>query len=331
MRAIVQHEYGSPADVLELREVDKPVVRSDEVLVRVHASSANMDDLEFVRGSPFVRPAHGLRRPKYGIPGADMAGRVEAIGKNVTRFEPGDEVFADLTEWGFGAFAEYASVPERALARKPSRMTFEEAAAVPSAGVRALQGLRGKRQIRPGQKVLINGGGGGLGTFVIQIARSLGAEVTGVDSTKKLDFMRSVGADHVLDYTQGHFTASGQRFDLILDVATYGSFEDLRPLLDCERVLTREGRYVVYMVGGFLVRVFQAIFLRPWMKLAGSRKMSVLLGRPNDGEDLAFLTELIEAGKLESVIDKRVDLSEVPAALGYVEAGRAQGKVVITI
>jgi NADPH:quinone reductase-like Zn-dependent oxidoreductase len=330
MRAIVCYEYGSPETVLKLAEVERPAMSHHAALVRVHASSANLDDLQYVRGEIFVRPG-AFRKPRYKILGSDIAGTVEAIGKNVTQVRPGDEVMADLTSYGFGGFAEYVAVPARALSPKPRGLSFEEAACVPTAGVRALQGVMSNGAVRPGQAILINGAGGGLGTFAIQIAKSFGAVVTGVDSTAKLDLMRSVGADRVLDYTQGHYSDCGERFELILDVAAYGSPADLRPILQSQRVLSPEGRYIMYIAGGGLFDRFFTTLLQTWMKLRGSRRMSVHRGTPNRREDVARLTELIESGAVRPVLDKRYRLSQVAEALRYVEQGKAKGKVVITI
>ena len=250
-----------------------------------------------------------------------MAGRVEAVGKNVKQFQPDDEVFGDISGCGWGGFAEYVCARENALALKPTSVTFEEAAAVPQAALLALQGLRYKGQIQPGQKVLINGAGGGAGTFAVQIAKSFGAEVTGVDSTKKLDMMRSIGADQVIDYTQEDFTKNEQRYDLILDVAAYHS------IFDYKRALSPKGIYV--MVGGSSARIFQVSFLGPWISMTGGKKMGLLLHKPNKG--LAFMKELLEAGKVLPVIDRRYPLSEVPEALRYFGEGHARGKVVITL
>jgi NADPH:quinone reductase-like Zn-dependent oxidoreductase len=323
MKAIVRLEYGSP-DVLQLQDIDKPVVKDDEVLVRVHAAGVNMADVDYLRGQPAVaRLITGLRRPRNRGLGLDVAGQVEAVGESVTQFQPGDEVFGDLTEYGFGAFAEYACAPEDAFALKPPNLTFEEAATVPQAAVMALQGLRGTRPIEPGQKVLINGAGGSVGPFAVQIAKSFGAEVTGVDSTGKLDMLRSIGADHVIDYTKEDFTKTGQRYDRILDVAAS------RSIFECKRALKANGVYVV--VPNSVARMFQAVFLGPLISMAGSRKMGIHIGRPFDKADVAFLKELIEAGKVAPVIDRRYPLSEVPEALRYQEMGRTHGKVVITV
>ena len=333
MRAIVYHTYGSP-DVLKLEEVQKPVPQDDEALVRVHAASLNAADFEMLRGTWSARFG-GLLKPRHKILGSDIAGRIEAVGRNVKQFHPGDGIWGDLSECGFGAFAEYVCVPENALRLKPASMTFEEAAAVPSAGVVALQNLRGvgssslsfllsdKGHIQSGQKVLINGAGGGVGTFAVQIAKSFGAEVTGVDSTRKLDMLRSIGADHVIDYTQEDFTKSGQRYDLILEVVAS------RSIFDYKRALSPKGIYV--MVGGSLAAILQGFLLGPLISMTGSKKMGSVMWKPNNQEDLAILEELFAAGKVAPVIDRRYPLSEVPEALRYLEEGHAKGKVVITV
>jgi len=323
MKAIVYYRYGSP-DVLELQEIDKPVVKDDEVLIKVRAASANAGDWHLLRADPFlVRAMAGLLKPKYNILGADLAGRVEEIGRNVRQFQPGDEVFGDISGCGFGAFAEYVCVPENAaLALKPASMTFEEAAAVPAAALTALQALRDKGQIQQGQKVLINGASGGVGTFAVQIAKSFGAEVTGVCSTRNLEMVRSIGADHVIDYTKEDFTRNGQLYDLIHAANGYHSISDYR------RALSSKGTYV--MTGGTMAQMFQAMILGPWMSATSSKKMGNMLVKPNR-EDLAFIKELLEAGKVVPVIDRRYPLGEVPEAIRYLEEGHAQGKVVITV
>ncbi len=322
MKAIVYTEYGSP-DVLQLKEVEKPTPKEDEALVRVHAASLNAADFEMLRGTWSARFG-GLLKPRHKILGSDIAGRIEAVGRNVKQFHPGDEVFGDLSECGFGAFAEYVSVPENALRLKPASMTFEEAAAVPSAGVVALQNLRGvgssslsfllsdKGHIQSVQKVLING-----------VAKSFGAEVTGVDSTGKLAMLRSIGADHVIDYTQEDFTKSGQRYDFILEVVAS------RSIFDYKRALSPKGIYV--MVGGSLAAILQGFLLGPLISMTGSKKMGSVMWKPNNQEDLAILEELFAAGKVAPVIDRRYPLSEVPEALRYLEEGHAKGKVVITV
>jgi len=321
MKAIVCTKYGPP-EVLQLKEVEKPTPMDNEVLVKVHASSLNAADLEYLRGSLISRLT-GPLKPKYKILGSDVAGRVEAVGRNVKQFQPGDEIFGELFVCGFGAFAEYVCVPEKVLALKPASMTFEEAATYPHAAIVALQGLRDKRQIQPGQKVLINGAGGGMGTFAVQIAKSFGAEVTGVDSTRKLDMMSSIGADHVIDYTQEDYTKSGQRYDLILDFAAN------RSIFEYKHALSPKGIFV--MVGGSRAALFQAVFLGPLISRTGSKKMGINTWKPNKKEDLDFLEELFEAGKVVPVIDRRYPLSEVAEALRYLEEGHALGKVVITV
>ena len=333
MKAIVCTKYGSP-DVLQLKEVEKPTPKEDEVLVKVHAASLNAADLETLRGTPLVRIG-GPLKPRYKILGSDIAGRIEAVGRNVKQFQPGDEIWGDLSAHGYGTFAEYVCVPENALRLKPASMTFEEAAAVPSAAVVALQNLRcagpsspspilsDTGQIQPGQKVLINGAGGGVGTFAVQIAKSFGAEVTGVDSTRKLDMLRSIGADQVIDYTQEDFTKNGQRYDLILDVVAY------RSIFAYKRALGPKGIYV--FVGGSMSAGLQAVFLGPLISMTGSKKMGIVMWKPNKKEDLVFMNELFEAGKVVPVIDRRYPLSEVAEALRYLEEGHARGKVVITM
>ena len=322
MKAIVYNKYGPP-DVLELKEVEKPIPEDNQVLVKIHAASVNYGNLVLLKGKPFLaRFAFGLLKPKYSIPGGDIAGRVEAVGKNVKQFQPGDEVFGDLSGCGWGGFAEYVSVPEHALALKPANISFEEAAAVPMAGVTALQGLRDKGKIQSGQKVLINGASGGVGTFAVQIAKSFGAEVTGVCSTRNLDILQSIGADHVIDYTKEDFTQKTQSYDLILAVNGY------QPISAYKRALSPNGIYV--MVGGAGAQMFQAIVLGPWISMTGSKKMGNFLQRANQ-KDLIYMKELLEAGKVKPVIDRSYKLSEVPEAFRYFEEGHAQGKVVITV
>ncbi|MBI2867028.1 MAG: NAD(P)-dependent alcohol dehydrogenase [Chloroflexi bacterium] len=323
MKAIVYTEYGPP-DVLQLKEVKTPAPKDNQVLVRVHAASANAADWRLLRADPFLvrLMTGGLLRPRHQILGADIAGRVEELGRNVRQFQPGDEVFGDTSGCGFGGFAEYVCVPENALALKPASMTFEEAAAVPLAAGTALQGLRDKGQIRPGQKVLINGASGGVGTFAVQIAKSFGAEVTAVCSTRNLDTARMIGADHIIDYTTEDFTKSGHRYDLILAANGY------HPLLDYRRALGPKGIYVV--TGGPLAQMLQAMLLGPWISMIGGRKMVGLSAKPNQ-KDLVFLKGLAEAGKVKPVIDRQYTLSEVAKAIRYLEEGHAKGKVVITV
>jgi len=334
MKAIVYTRYGSP-DVLQLQEVERPTPKEDEALVKVYATSINAADLEILRGNWSARFG-GPFKPRHKILGSDIAGRIEAVGRNVKQFQPGNEIWGDLSiPLGYGAFAEYVCVPENALRRKPARMTFEEAAAIPSAGANAIQNLRGvgtsspsillsdEGKIQPGQKVLINGAGGGVGTFAVQIAKSFGAEVTGVDSPHKLDMLRSIGADHVIDYTREDFTRNGQQFDLILDVVAS------RSIFDYKRALSPNGIFV--MVGGSGVAILQAFTLGPLISMTGSKKMGIVMWKPNNQEDLEFLEELYASGKVAPVIDRRYPLSEVPEALRYVGEGLAKGKVIITM
>ena len=317
MKAMVFTEYGPP-DVLQLQEVEKPIPTDGQVLVKVHAASVVWADLAFVKGQPFVsRLSSGLLKPKHKVPGMDVAGRVEAVGGNVKQFQPGDEVFGDLSRCGFGAFAEYVAVPESELAPKPANLTFEEAATVPQAALVALQGLRDKGGIQPGQKVLINGASGGNGTFAVQIAKSFGAEVTGVCSTRNLDLVRSLGADHVIDYTQEDFT-SRQQVDLIFDIA--GN----RSLSEYLRALRPKGTYVACAISP------AALLLGPLISMLGSKKVVQLSHSPNV-KDLVFMKELIEAGKVVPVIARRYSLSEAAKALRNYEDGHARGKVVIAV
>lgn len=322
MKAIVYTKYGSP-DVLQLKEVEKPMPKDNEVLIKVHAASVNAADWHLLRGDPFLlRLSFGLLKPKKNILGSDVAGRVEAVGSNVTQFQPGDEVFGDISQCGFGAFAEYVCASENALALKPASTTFEVAAAVPLAAVTALQALRDKGHIQLGQKVLINGAGGGVGTFAVQLAKSFGAEVTGVCSTGKLDIVRSIGADHVIDYKQEDFTQNGQRYDLILDAAAYRSFSAYK------RALNPKGIYV--LVGGSTARLFQTMLVGAAISRTGSKKFGTLLAKPNN-LDLVFLKELLEARKVVPVIDRCYPLSDVCEAIRYLEEGHSKGKIVITL
>ncbi len=323
MKAIVYTEYGSP-DVLHLKDVEKPTFDEDEVLVKVHAASVNAADWHLLTADIFLvrLMGMGLLKPKNTILGADIAGRVEAVGRNVKQFQPGDEVFGDISGCGWGSFAEYVSVPESALALKPANLSFEEAAAVPLAAVTALQGLRDQGQIQPGQKVLINGASGGVGTFAVQIAKSFGAEVTAVCSTRNLDVARTLGADRVINYTQEDFTQNGQQYDLILAANGY------HPISAYKRALTPKGIYV--MAGGSPAQMFQALLLGPWMSKSDGRKMGSVSAKANQ-KDLVTVKELLEAGKVVPVIDKCYPLREVPEALRYLGAGHARGKIVITV
>jgi NADPH:quinone reductase-like Zn-dependent oxidoreductase len=332
MKAIVYHEYGSP-DVLELKDIEKPLVKDSEVLVRVQAASVNRLDWHLMRGSPYIaRLRAGLRKPKDSVLGADVAGQVETVGEHVTKFRPGDEVFGSLFGHGFGAFAEYVSVSDDLLELRPANVSFEQAAAVPVAALTALQGLRDHGRIEPGQKVLIIGASGGVGTFAVQIAKSFGAEVTGVCSTRNVDVVGSIGADHVIDYTQEDFTQSGRRYDLIFELAGSQSPSDIR------RVLTSKGALVLIGHGGSegrwigpFGRLIRALVLSRFVnqRIASYTAKPNYSSGPNKG-DLTTLKELIEAGKITPVIDRTYSLSETPEAIRYLEQGHARGKVVIT-
>ena len=320
MKAIVFSKYGSP-DLLEFKEVEKPAPTDGEVLIKIHAASVNSWDYELMRGTPFVnRMMFGLFRPKVKTLGADIAGSVEAIGKKVERFKVGDEVFADLSTCGWGGYAEFVCVPEDILTRKPSAVTFEDAAAAPQAAQMAFQCLYDKSRIKPGQKVLINGAGGGVGSFAVQMAKSMGAEVTGVDKGVKLDMVRSLGADHVIDYEKEDFTKNEELYDLIVDTSIY------RSIFEAKRSLTPKGIYIV--VGGSNSRCSQVIFFGPIISILGSKKVGILGLKQN--KDLADIGELIETGKLKPAIDRRYKLSEVPEALRYFGQGNFKGKIVIT-
>jgi NADPH:quinone reductase-like Zn-dependent oxidoreductase len=324
MKAIVNHEYGPP-DVLRLEDVDTPVARGDEVLVRVLGAAVNPGDWDVMHGTPYVlRLTTGLRRPRNTVLGVAIAGRVEAVGSNVSKFRPGDEVYAGI---GKGGFAEYACVREDALATKPSNLTFEQAAAVPITGVTALQALRDIGRVQSGQNVLINGASGGVGTFAVQIAKTFGADVTGVCSTTNVDLVRSIGADHVINYTQQDFTRNGQQYDLILDNVGNRTLSELR------RALTPKGTLIPNSnkgsgrwLGGFLRRAVQALVVSPFVHQR-LRPFAATEKR----EDLVLLTELIESGKVTPVIDRTYPLSEVAEALGHYGAGHARGKVVVAM
>jgi NADPH:quinone reductase-like Zn-dependent oxidoreductase len=320
MKAIVYTKYGPP-ETLQLEEVAKPTPKDDEVLIKVRAVSVNRSDWEGLRGKPLYARIGGLLKPRHQRLGSDIAGRVEMAGSNIWRFQPGDEVFGDILP-RLGGFAEYVCARESALALKPPSMTFEEVAAIPQAAVIALQGIRDRGQVQPGEKVLINGAGGGAGTFAVQLAKMYGAEVTGVDNYGKLDFMRSLGADHVIDYTREDFTKNGKQYDLILDIVAH------RSVFAYKRALRPNGSY--FLAGGSVATILQILFLGPWIRRTTGKKIRVLAVRPNI-EDLDFMKELIEAGKVTPVIDRTYPLSEVPEAMGYVGEGHAQGKVVISV
>jgi len=319
MRAIVYTKYGSP-DVLELKEIEKPVAKDDEVLIKVYAASLNDWDCGLLQGDFVNRLLNGLFKPKIKILGSDIAGRVEAIGKDVEKFQPGDEVYGDLSgRWG--GFAEYVCSGENALALKPAGMTFEEAAAIPQAAMLAIQGLLDKGKIQSGQKILINGAGGGVGTFAAQIAKLYGVEITGVDSAGKSDMLHSMGFDHVIDYLQEDFTKNEQHYDLILDVKTN------RSILDYTRALRPHGIYIT--VGGSLIRLVQALILGPWISMITKKKIAIVALKPN--KDLVYMNELFETGKVKPVIDGPYKLEDVPKAFRLFSQGVHKGKVVITV
>jgi NADPH:quinone reductase-like Zn-dependent oxidoreductase len=320
MKAAVYTRYGPP-DVVQITDVKKPVPKDNEVLIKVRAASVNPLDWHFVRGMPyFLRVMAGLRKPKDKRLGVDVAGKVEAVGRNVTQLKPGDEVFGVCR----GAFAEHACTSESSLVMKPDNVTFEQAASVPVAALTALQGLRDKGKIQPGQKVLINGAAGGVGTFAVQIAKSFGAEVTGVCSTGNVDMVRSIGADHVIDYTQEDFTKSGQRYDLILDTVGNHSFSAFRHVLNPMGIYIAVGGPSGRWMIGPLASAIIALVLSRFM----SQKLLMVLMRPSKG-DLTTMHKLMKTGKVTPVIDRRYGLSEVPEAIRYLEAGHARGKVVI--
>jgi NADPH:quinone reductase-like Zn-dependent oxidoreductase len=319
LKAIVYTKYGGP-EVLQIKEIEKPYPKDDEVLIKVYAVSINDWDWGLLHGDFINRLLNGLLKPKKKILGSDIAGRIEAVGKNVKQFKTGDEVYGDLSgHWG--GFAEYICAREKALALKPAGMSFEEAAAIPQAAMLAVQGLLDRGKIQPGQKLLINGAGGGVGSFAVQITKLYGVEVTGVDSTGKLDMLRSMGFDHVIDYTKEDFTKNGKCYDLILDVKTN------RSTFDYARALCRNGVYVT--VGGSIARLFQALFLAPWISLIHKKYIRIVALKPN--KDLVYMNELFETGKVKPVIDGPYKLDEVPEVFRIFGKGEHKGKLVITM
>jgi NADPH:quinone reductase-like Zn-dependent oxidoreductase len=319
MRAIVYSRYGTP-DVLQLQEVRRPLPKDDEVLVQIYAVSLNDWDLGLLHGDFINRILNGRRTPGIKILGSDIAGRIETIGKKVKNFKPGDEVFGDVSgRWG--GLAEYVCAPENALALKPRSMTFQQAAAIPQAGMLAVQGLLDKGRLQSGQNILINGAGGGVGTFGVQIAKLYGVEITGVDSAPKLPLLRSLGCDHVIDYTVKDFTRDGQRYDLILDVKTN------RSILDYTRALRPNGMYVT--VGGSISRLIQALMLGPFISMFSKKKVAIVALKAN--KDLGYMNELFEAGKIKPVIDGAYRLEKAPDAFRFFAESRHIGKVVITV
>ena len=320
MKAIVFTKYGSP-DVLQLKDIELPTPKDDEVLIKIRAASVNAYDWHFLTADIFLirLMGGGLLKPKDSRLGADIAGQVETVGRNGKQFQPGDEVFGDI---GHGGFAEYVCAPESRLALKPTNLSFEEAAAVPMAALTALQGLRDEGRIQPGQKVLVNGASGGVGTFAVQIAKAFGAEVTAVCSPRNLEQAHALGADLVIDYTREDFTQNGEQYDLIFAANGY------HPLSAYKRALTPQGIYV--MAGGTMAQIFQAMLLGSWMSKKGGKKMGGVSAKI-DQKDLGIIKELLEAGKVVPVIDKRYPLSEAAEALRYLGEGHARGKVVITV
>ncbi|NUO19382.1 NAD(P)-dependent alcohol dehydrogenase [bacterium] len=322
MKAITFSQYGSP-DVLKYEDVPTPTPKDDEVLIKVHASSVNAADWHLLRADPFlVRFMMGFTKPKINILGGDVAGTVEAIGRNVREFKVGDEVFGDVFDENLGGFAEYKCAREKYLVAKPKNLSFEEAAAVPLASVTAYYGLRDVAKVQPGQKVLVNGAAGGVGTFAVQIAKALGAEVTAVCSTRNLEQSRSLGADYVIDYTKENFTKSGKQYDAIFCVNGY------YPISDFKRSLAPNGIYA--MAGGGNRLLLDAMFLAPLHSMFSGRKMTMVASKPDKGR-LSAVKELIESGKVRPVVEKTYPLSEVPDAIRYLETGHARGKVVIKV
>ena len=319
MKAIVYEKYGGP-DNLHLKEIAKPAPKDDEVLIKVFAVSINDWDYGLLYGDPVNRMMFGLRKPKKQILGSDIAGRVEAVGKNVTKFQPGDDVYGDLSgKWG--GLAEYVCAPENSLALKPASMSYEQAAAIPQAAMLAVQGLIDKSKIKQGQKILFNGAGGGVGTFGIQIAKLYGAEITAVDSAQKLDMLRSLGADHVIDYKKEDFTKNGKQYDIILDLKTN------RSVFEYARALKPGGIYTT--VGGSICRLIQGLFLAPWILLSSKKKVAI--GALKTNKDLVYMNELFETGKVKPVIDGHYKLEDTPAAMRFFGKAEHKGKLVISI
>lgn len=324
MKAIVNHEYGSP-DILKFDEVEKPAPKDNEILIKVHAASLNVGEWYFLTGKPFVvrLSPGGIRKPNINILGGDVAGKVEAVGRNVKQFQVGDDVFGDISGSGMGAFAEYAAAPENVIAHKPANLSFAEAAAVPSAAVTALQGIRDSGEIQPGQKLLINGASGGVGTYAVQIAKTYGAEVTAVCSTSKIDMVRSLGADHIIDYTKENFTQNGQTYDLVIGVNGYHS------LADYKRALTPSGTYVC--IGGTMAQLFQSMLLGPLMSKKDGKKIKNMGSVRINQKDLLVMKELLESGEIAPVVDRQYPLSETAEAFRYLGEGHAKGKIVIIV
>jgi NADPH:quinone reductase-like Zn-dependent oxidoreductase len=320
MKAVVYEKYGSP-DLLQFAEVEKPVPTDDQVLIKIFAVSLNGSDREGLTGKPLYARMRGVRRPGYPILGSDIAGRVESVGKNITEFKPGDEVFGEIPGYHSG-LAEYVCTAGQTMALKPASLTFEQAAAIPQAGTIALRGIRENGQVQAGQSVLINGGGGSAGSFAIQLAKRSGAVVTGVDNAHKLDFMRSLGADHVIDYAREDFTRSGQQYDLILDLIAH------RSVFACRRALRPNGTY--FFAGGSAAVIFQLLLFGPLIRRAAAKNLRMLMV-PQNRPDVITIAEMCEAGHLVPLIDRQYSFSETPEAFRYLLAGHAKGKIVITL
>lgn len=322
MKAVVCTQYGSP-DVLQLQEVPKPTPKEDEVLIKVHAASANAMDLHFLGGKPFMRLMFGgLFKPKHPILGGDVAGTVAAVGKNVKQFQPGDEVFGEMSNDGLGAFAEYACAKENSITHKPANVTFEQAAALPIAAQTAIQGLRDYAQIQSGQKVLVNGAGGGVGSFAVQIAKAYGCEVTGVCRTDKVEMVRAMGADHVIDYKQEDFTQRGEQYDVIFDVAFS------RPFAQCKLALKPKSHYI--LAGGSINYIFQLLLLKPFITDKNGKQFHSLIAKLSQ-QDLRQLGELVANQQITPVIDSCYPLNQVADAIRHLESGNVKGKVVISV
>lgn len=321
MKALVFTKYGSP-EVLQLREIPKPTPKENEVLVKIHATAVNDYDWSMIRGKPHLyRLLFGLLKPKHQIPGMELSGTIEALGTNAKSFKVGDAVYGDISTFGFGGFAEYVCINEKALVIKPDKMSFEEATAIPHAAALALQGLVDDGDIKKGQKILINGAGGGMGTFGLQIAKLYDAEVTGVDTGYKLKMMKEIGFDHIIDYKKEDFTKIKQTYDLILDAKT------TRSSFDYLRVLNPNGKYVT--VGGYLNRLFPMLLLKPWISIFSKKRIHILALKPN--KDLDYISDLFEAGKMRPIIDGPFNFSELPMAIQYFGEGKHSGKVVIKL
>lgn len=321
MKALVFTKYGSP-EVLQLREIAKPTPKENEVLVKIHATAVNDYDWSMIRGKPYLyRLLFGLLKPKHQIPGMELSGTIEALGTNAKSFKVGDAVYGDISTFGFGGFAEYVCINEKALVNKPDKMSFEAASAIPHAAGLALQGLVDTGDLKKDQKILINGAGGGMGTFGLQIAKLYDAEVTGVDTGDKLKMMREIGFDHIIDYQKEDFTKNGQKYDLILDAKT------TRSTFDYLRALSPKGKYVT--VGGYLNRLFPMLLLKPWISVFSKKRMYIVALKPN--KDLDYISELLEAGKMRPIIDGPFNFSELPEAIQYFGEGKHSGKVVIKL